>query len=248
MILQNQYLAYTESEKKSFMKFFKSKEVLIFLIGIGILFFSIFYLDGLVMPWVRDFHRSRFSGRTLFDIVNRGVEIMGQGNTLTIVLLVCFGFGKFYNRRLYEAAKYSLMGFITSGLVVQILKNLIGRGRPRLTGHLDHVDPLIFIGPTLQNRYSALPSGHAAAAFCVAYLFSKFFPRYKVIFYLLAVLVGLHRMEELAHFPSDILAGAFIGLIVGKVITSETFNRYKDKILLKFRSRIRSKKLRPKQD
>ena len=69
-----------------------------------------------------------------------------------------------------------------------------------------------------------------------------------MIFYLLAVLVGLHRMEELAHFPSDILAGALIGLVVGKLITSEAFNQYKDKILLKFRSRIRSEKVKPKQE
>jgi membrane-associated phospholipid phosphatase len=230
------------------MKFHKSTVVLSLLIGLGILFLFIFCLDQVVMSWVRDFHRSRFSGRPLFDILNRGVEIMGQGNTLTVTLLVCYGIGKFYSKRLYEAAKYSLMGFITSGLVVQILKYLIGRGRPRLTSHLDHVNSLIFIGPTLQKKYNAMPSGHAAAAFCVAYLFSKFFPRYKAIFYLLAISVGLHRMEELAHFPSDILAGAFIGLIVGRVITSEAFNRYKDKIYLKFQSRTRPNKKKPKQD
>ncbi len=230
------------------MEFYKSKGVLSLLIGIGILFLFLFGLDQMVMSWVRDFHRSRFPGRPLFDIVNRGVEIMGQGNTLTVVLLVCYGVGKYFNKKLYEAAKYSLVGFITSGLVVQILKHLVGRGRPRLTAHLDHLNPLIFIGPTLQKKYDAMPSGHAAAAFCVAYLFSKFFPRYKVIFYLLAISVGLHRIEELAHFPSDILAGAIIGLVVGRLITSETFNQYKDKILLKFQSRIRSEKIKPKQD
>ena len=230
------------------MKILKSKGVLSLLIGIGILFLFIFYLDEVVMHWVRDFHRSRFPGRPLFDLVNRGVEMMGQGNTLTLVILVCYGIGKFFNKRLCEVAKYSLVGFITSGLFVQILKHLIGRGRPRLTGHLDQLDSLIFIGPTLQTKYSALPSGHAAAAFCIAYIFSKFFPKYKMIFYLLAVLVGLHRMEELAHFPSDILAGALIGLVVGKLITSEAFNQYKDKILLKFRSRIRSEKVKPKQE
>lgn len=141
-----------------------------------------------------------------------------------------------------------MVGFITSGLSVQILKTLIGRGRPKLTSHLDHLDSLIFIGPTLQKKYNALPSGHGAAAFYIAYIFSKCFPRYKVIFYLLAVLVGLHRMEEMAHFPSDILAGALFGLVVGKLVTLEAFNQYKDKILLKFRSRIRSEKIDIKQD
>ncbi len=227
------------------MKFFKSNIVIGLLIGVGILSLFLFGLDQIVVSWMRDFHRSRFPGRPLFDIVNRGVEIMGQGNTLTVVLLVFYGVGKYFNKRLYEAAKYSLVGFIASGLVAQILKHLIGRGRPKLTVHLD---PLVFIGPTFQKQYVSLPSGHAAAAFCIAYIFSKYFPRYKVIFYLLAVSVGLHRMEELAHFPSDILAGAFIGLIVGRVITSEAFNRYKDKIFLKFQSRIRSKKMKPKQD
>jgi len=134
---------------------------------------------------------------------------MGQGNTLTIVLLVCYGVGKFYNKRLYEVAKYSFVGFITSGLVSQILKHLIGRGRPRLTAHLDHLNPLIFLGPTLQKNtmpcLQAMRPRHSASP-----IFLKFFPRYKVIFYLLAVSVGLHRMEELAHFPSDILAGPLL--------------------------------------
>jgi membrane-associated phospholipid phosphatase len=236
-----------ESGKNGLMKFFKSNMVISLLIGMGILFLFIFYLDEVVMFWVRDFHRSRFPGRPLFDIVNRGIEIMGQGSTLTIVILVCYGIGKFFNKKLYEVAKYSLAGFITSGLIVGILKHLIGRGRPRLTTQLDHLNPLIFIGPTMQKKYNALPSGHAAAAFCIAYILSKFFPRYQVIFYLLAVSVGLHRMEELAHVPSDILAGAFVGLLVGRLITSETFNQYKDKVLFKFQSRIRSEKIKPKQ-
>jgi undecaprenyl-diphosphatase len=148
--------------------------------------------------------------------------------------------GKIFSKRLYGVAKYSLVGFITSGLVTVILKHLIGRGRAGLTAHLAHLDPLIFIGPTLQGRYDSFPSGHAAAVFCIAYILSKFFPSYKVVFYSLGVSVGLHRMEELAHFPSDILAGAFIGLVVGRLTTSETFNLYKDKILLKFQSKIRS--------
>ena len=134
------------------MKFFKSNRVIDLLIGIGILFSFFFCLDQVVMSWIMDFHQSTFPGRPLFDIVNRGIEIMDQGSTLTIVILVCYGIGKFFNKKLYEVAKYSLAGFITSGLMIEILKHLIGRGRPRLTAQLDHLNPLIFIGPTMQEN------------------------------------------------------------------------------------------------
>jgi membrane-associated phospholipid phosphatase len=57
--------------------------------------------------------------------------------------------------------------------------------------------------------------------FFFAYTLSRHFPKYRVLFYLFALAVSIDRVEELAHFPSDILAGAIVGLIVGKVFSDK---------------------------
>jgi undecaprenyl-diphosphatase len=76
----------------------------------------------------------------------------------------------------------------------------------------------MFIGPTLEGGYDSFPSGHVTVVFCFIYIFSQHFPRYRVIFYMFAVIVGFERVEDYSHFLSDVFAGAVVGLILGKFL------------------------------
>ena len=81
----------------------------------------------------------------------------------------------------------------------------------------------MIIGPSLKGGYDSFPSGHSAVVFCFAFILAKQFPRYKIEFYCIAAIIGVMRVVDLSHFPSDVAAGAVFGVLVGKVL-SEKYN------------------------
>lgn len=86
-----------------------------------------------------------------------------------------------------------------------LLKHLIKRPRPA-----DALESLsAFIQPA--DRFS-FPSGHTAAAFVMASLLCVFYPPVMLLALGLAVMVGLSRVLLGVHYPSDILAGATLGV------------------------------------
>ncbi len=89
---------------------------------------------------------------------------------------------------------------------LHLLKWAVGRARPRLD-----------LGPNVLRPFEGLkdfdsfPSGHAAATLLVAILLGLYFPRYRWVFYVAAVLVGVERVINRWHYPSDVLAGYALG-------------------------------------
>lgn len=173
----------------------------------------IFYFDKTMILWMRSFHRGNLKFYSILEYIDPLINFAGNGATLFIIALMLYLSGRYLNQRLYDAGRAMFIGFVSAGIVVQVLKHLIGRARPRLT-----VDP-VFIGPSWKSGYDSFPSGHTAVAFCLAYILSRYFPKYRFIFYLFAVVVGFERFEDISHFPSDVMAGAIIGIIVGKLLS-----------------------------
>jgi membrane-associated phospholipid phosphatase len=99
---------------------------------------------------------------------------------------------------------------IAAGVVSPILKATIGRRRPSQTGE-------IF---ARGGGGVSFPSGHTTQAFAVASVVAAHYasPWIKVAAYGIAGLVGLSRMEQGAHYASDVLAGALIGIAVGNAV------------------------------
>jgi membrane-associated phospholipid phosphatase len=182
----------------------------------GVLPFFFLYLDKTIVLWMRGFYNGLQIHRFL-ESLDPFINIVGNGATLISgALLLCFA-GRFVSQKIYIVGKSLFIGLLSSGIVVQVMKHLIGRARPRVTS-----DP-IFIGPSFKSGYDSFPSGHTALVFCLAYVLSRHFPKYRVVFYMFASLVALDRVEDFAHFPSDILAGAMIGLIVAKILSVKIF-------------------------
>jgi membrane-associated phospholipid phosphatase len=163
-----------------------------------------FYLDKKVIFWIRNLQKDNSVMYRLFGFVD---PVIG------FISVILYIFGRYVNKRLYEVGRSLSIGFISSGITAQILKHLIGRARPRVT------DNFVFIGPSIKSGYDSFPSGHTTVIFCLAYIISRYFPRYKVIFYSLALIAGLDRVEDISHFPSDVLSGAIIGLFIGKMLS-----------------------------
>ena len=64
----------------------------------------------------------------------------------------------------------------------------------------------------------SFPSGHTAAAFATAVVFFTFGWKWGVVMLSFAILMAVSRLYLLVHFPSDVIAGAFLGTIVSVCI------------------------------
>jgi undecaprenyl-diphosphatase len=95
-------------------------------------------------------------------------------------------------------------------LFVSIVKRIIGRARPNVGGSLD---PFLFDPFRWHAAYAGMPSGHATTAFAVLVAFGTLWPRARTVLLIYAVLIAVSRVVVLAHYPSDVLAGAFVGAV-----------------------------------
>lgn len=96
------------------------------------------------------------------------------------------------------------------GLFVTIVKRMIGRARPLVTGH---VDPFAFSPFIWRADYASLPSGHSTTAFAVLVAFGTLWPRARTALLIYALLIAVSRIVVTAHYPTDVLAGALVGTV-----------------------------------
>lgn len=142
--------------------------------------------------------------------------ITSLGNGGTIWILISLG--------LICTKKYRKVGIlcicslvITSLLGEVIIKNIVKRNRPFI--FLENIKLLI----NAPNGYS-FPSGHTAASFTSAAMLSHFFKKYRIVFFILAVMIAFSRLYLLVHYPSDVIAGMLLGLF-GYWITIKLYPR-----------------------
>lgn len=106
--------------------------------------------------------------------------------------------------------QYLFLSVALSVFVTEILKYLIGRGRPFVGGK---ANPFNFIPLEGTGAYTSLPSGHAVTAFALAFAVSALWPRLRVFMFTYAIVILLTRLVLLAHHPSDVVAGALVGMV-----------------------------------
>jgi undecaprenyl-diphosphatase len=87
------------------------------------------------------------------------------------------------------------------------LKEWSRRDRPPLS----NPDPVPLVD--LPATYS-FPSGHATVSFACATVLALAVPRLSVPLYTLATLIAFSRIYVGVHYPSDVLAGAVLGIAI----------------------------------
>ncbi len=123
----------------------------------------------------------------------------GQRGTSRALLL---GFG--------TRLQFIFCSVVFSVLVAEVLKFVIGRGRPFVGGTANAFNFFPFSGT---EAYYSLPSAHAVTAFALAFAVSALWPRLRVLMFTYAVVIALTRLVLLAHHPSDVVAGALVGIV-----------------------------------
>lgn len=105
------------------------------------------------------------------------------------------------------------------GLFVNVVKHIFGRARPGVGGSLD---PFLFSPFSWPAAYAGLPSGHATTVFSVLVAFGTLWPRGRTLLWVYALLIAASRVAVTAHYPSDVLAGALVG-VVGALLVRRWF-------------------------
>ena len=99
--------------------------------------------------------------------------------------------------------------------VLHVIKLVLGRRRPSddMEMGLYGFMPLAF-----NPDYNSFPSGHALTICCVAVIFTCVWPIWWPLWFSVAFLLGVTRALLTAHFLSDVLIGAGIGLIAAREV------------------------------
>ncbi|MFN0071831.1 MAG: phosphatase PAP2 family protein [Chloroflexota bacterium] len=108
-------------------------------------------------------------------------------------------------------AERTLLSVITTYVAVTVIGRLLPRARPfagasRMTGLVGH------------DGDRSFPSRHVASAMAMAVAVSDSTPRLAWMYAALGSMLGLARVAAGVHYPSDVLGGMALGVIIGKMM------------------------------
>lgn len=132
------------------------------------------------------------------------VSYLGEGWVDVVVFLA---FGILGGRDGQRVAIAGLQALAATGIASLISKRIFRLERPTFDREQQH----------WFSRFEAdaMPAGHAMTAFATAAVLSREYPRLSPLFYGLALWVGLARVQQSAHWVSDIVVGAALGTLFG---------------------------------
>lgn len=118
----------------------------------------------------------------------------------------------FKNKKKYEKLLKLIFLIDILSLIIGewFLKNIIARPRPK-------IDLPGAIVPFDFYHSFSFPSGHAVMSFAAAFVLGRVHKKSKWLYYSLAMLISFSRIYLGKHYPSDVLVGAVIGLLIGYI-------------------------------
>jgi membrane-associated phospholipid phosphatase len=137
---------------------------------------------------------------------------------LALVVAACMRHFNMFADEVTQLIGYSLafIASLTLGSgVLHLIKLVLGRRRPRddMEMGLYGFRPLSF-----NPDYNSFPSGHALTICCVAVIFTCVWPLWWPLWFSIAAFLAVTRALLTAHFLSDVLIGAGIGLIAAREV------------------------------
>ncbi len=144
--------------------------------------------------------------------LDRFFSIITNVQNWYIAYIILIGILFFKGGRIGKLAAVGIIFLIivTDQTGYRLLKEFFQRARPCIV----LPDALLPTGCT--GAYS-FPSNHALNNFAAAAFFTKLFSGYKTVLFVTASLVAISRVYLGLHYPSDIIAGAAIGMVFGYI-------------------------------
>ncbi|HYY91973.1 MAG TPA: phosphatase PAP2 family protein [Candidatus Dormibacteraeota bacterium] len=172
-----------------------------------------FFLAWLIF-WQIDVSLNNSGAVGLYNLVssNAQVVLVGVVATLGNSIWIPIVFYLYVLRRGqydWTSALVLAVAMVSAMSLTDVLKMAFGLPRP-------FQDPALGISARFETPADhGLPSGHTASAFTVATVMWTRFSKWRVPFATLAVATGVSMVILGLHYPSDIIAGAFVGIFCG---------------------------------
>ncbi len=136
------------------------------------------------------------------------VTYLGELGLVWIVISLVMLISKKYRVYGFLALMALLLTFLIGEVV---LKNIIARDRPFVS------DPDLLVLIHKPSSFS-FPSGHSGSSFTAATIFYFVNKKFGVCAYILAFLVAFSRVFLCVHYPTDVICGAVLGIIMANVV------------------------------
>lgn len=133
-----------------------------------------------------------FNTLLFVGLIWAGIEALGRG-------LSPFGRGLLF----------CCLAVAVAMIIGDFIKWFLGRHRPDMLFAHGQYGFSFFAGGYNQHSF---PSGHSLRIFSAMTSMSLIWPRARIPLLSLAVLVGVSRVVVFKHYPSDVVAGAFVGI------------------------------------
>ena len=118
---------------------------------------------------------------------------------------------------------------VNAGVRMLVAHSLATVAKSAIKHRIDRTRPSVLVeegrytmaaGTSHEHDESSFPSGHTAGAFAVAGTFAKDYPEYRTPAYAAAALVAALQIPRCSHYPSDVGAGAVLGIATAALVNA----------------------------
>jgi membrane-associated phospholipid phosphatase len=176
-------------------------------LGAAVLMLASFYLDGAAQAWMAQ--QQEAAVRKFM----RGVSQFGDWPahiSLGLALLALAYWRR--SKRWMRVAAAMILACAFAGIGARVVKVAVGRARPSVQAEAT------WKGPSLRASYNAFPSGHTAASTAFFATLTLACWRIGAPFLVIPLLIGFSRMYVSAHYLSDVVGAALVGLLSAFIV------------------------------
>ncbi|MDR1696946.1 MAG: phosphatase PAP2 family protein [Rickettsiales bacterium] len=200
---------------------------------------GILWLDAPLYMWLRNFY---WAGWGVFDVVFESEHWIAASLIVAIIIFVmrdakretrenAFRISHIASRISNNPAAMVFCSVAGASVITGVLKVLIGRMRPVFYEALGQTG---FYPWNFEWAFNSMPSGHTTASFAGLVMIGLIVTRNAkretrdnthfasrishFVLWSLAIIIGLSRIAHGVHWPSDVLLGAFIGMVAADVV------------------------------
>jgi undecaprenyl-diphosphatase len=141
--------------------------------------------------------KNKYLDRIMYRVTDLGGAVF---TTIFSIALVLFG-----SKQVKLMGLEAIVALTFGQIFVQSLKKLFSRERPYKI--LEHLHTF---GIDLSD-YS-FPSGHTTASFSLATTIAFNMPRFTLLVFFMAIIIGMSRIYLGVHYPTDVAAGILLGI------------------------------------